>query len=92
MEHFHSKPFPEPSPVKTTWWRRLLWDLVTTIIPALFIALFVNVFIAEAAEVIDGPSMQPNLYVGCRMMTEKVSYRFHRPQRGDIVVAQQPDG
>ena len=36
--------------------------------------------------------MQPNLYVGYRMMTEKVSYRFHEPRRGDIVIAEQGEG
>jgi hypothetical protein len=36
---------------------------------AVLIALFVNVFIAQAAMVENGPSMQPNLYVvGYRMM------------------------
>ena len=34
----------------------------------------------------DGPSMQPNLYIGYRVMTEKISYRFHEPQRGDVVI------
>jgi signal peptidase I len=61
---------------------------VVTILPALLLALFVNVFVAEAALVEEGPSMQPNLYIGYRVMTEKVSYRFHLPQRGDIVVVE----
>lgn len=92
MEHFHSKPLPESSSSSRFSLRRLFWDLATTVLPALLIALFVNVFIAQAAEIEDGPSMQPNLYIGYRMMTEKVSYRFHEPQRGDIVIAEQPDG
>jgi signal peptidase I len=50
------------------------------------------VYIAEAAMVEDGPSMQPNLYVGYRMMTEKVTYYFHEPERGDIIIAEQPNG
>ena len=65
---------------------RLVRELVTAIVPAVLIALFVNVYIAEAAMVQEGPSMQPNLYIGYRVMTEKVSYRFHGPRRGDIVV------
>ena len=92
MEDFHSQSIPEPSRTKISGWRKLFWELITTIVPALLIALFVNVFVAEAAEIKDGPSMQPNLYVGYRMMTEKISYYFHAPQRGDIVIAEQPDG
>lgn len=65
-------------------------ELVTTILPAVLLALFINVYVAEAVEIEDGPSMQPNLYAGYRVMTEKISYRFHQPQRGDVVVAEQP--
>ena len=70
--------------------RGLVREIVTTILPAVLLALFVNVFVAEAALVEEGPSMQPNLYVGYRVMTEKVSYRFHLPRRGGVVVAERP--
>lgn len=73
------------------WLRRLVWDVLTTIVPALVFALFINVYVAEAAMVKDGPSMQPNLYVGYRVMTEKISYRFHEPNRGDVVVVSLPE-
>jgi signal peptidase I len=90
MENDRSNLKPDQSNRFTV--RDLLWELITALIPAILIALFVNVFIAQAAMVEDGPSMQPNLYVGYKMMTEKVSYYFHEPQRGDIVVVKQPDG
>ena len=92
MEDFHSKSLPGSNRERKTWWHRLLWDLITSIVPALLIALFVNVFIAQAAEIESGPSMQPNLYAGYRMMTEKISYYFCEPERGDIVIVGQPDG
>jgi len=72
--------------------RTVLRETVITILPAVLLALFVNVFVAEAALVEEGPSMQPNLYIGYRVITEKVSYRFHLPQRGDIIVAGRPNG
>ena len=87
MEELH-----EPSsknqlrPLIVRWVR----ELITAVVPALLIALFVNVFIAQAAMVEAGPSMQPNLYKGDRMMTEKVSYYFHAPQRGDVVAIDMP--
>jgi signal peptidase I len=61
-------------------------ELVLTLIPALMLVLFMNVFVAEAALVEEGPSMQPNLYRGDRVMTEKVSYRLAPPRRGDVVI------
>jgi signal peptidase I len=70
--------------------RRVVWELVTAVLPALAVALLVNVFVAEAVVVENGPSMQPNLYRGYRVMTEKISYRLHLPRRGDIVIVEQP--
>ena len=72
--------------------RRLAWELVTAVVPALVVALVINVYIAEAVTVKDGPSMEPNLYRGYRVMTEKISYAFHPPRRGDIVVVERPEG
>jgi signal peptidase I len=69
---------------------RALWDVIGTVVPAVFIALFINVFVAQAM-VVQGPSMQPNLYVDHRVMVEKVTYRFiHGPRRGDVVIVEVP--
>jgi signal peptidase I len=35
--------------------------------------------------------MQPNLFAGYRIMTEKISYYLHKPHRGDIVVIERPE-
>ena len=75
---------------KTEFVVRAMWELVITVCPALLVALFINVFVAEAALVEYGPSMEPNLYRGYRVMTEKVSYLVHLPRRGDVVVADRP--
>jgi signal peptidase I len=67
------------------------WDTTSTVLLALLITLVVNSFVARAW-VVEGPSMQPNLYYGQRVMMEKVTYRFlHGPQRGDVVVVKTPD-
>jgi len=90
MEHFYSQEFPDPLPEERSFLRQFVWDIFTTIIPAVLIALCVNVFVAEAAEIEAGPSMQPNLYAGYRVMTEKVSYYLHEPKRGDVVLVERP--
>lgn len=69
--------------------RSVVWEFATAVLPALLIALCINVFAAEAS-VVDGPSMQPNLYRGYRVVAEKVSYRFHPPHRGDVVIVDRP--
>ena len=90
MEQSHSQSPLEPKP--TSLLQHLVRDFIAAILPAIVIASFLNVFIAQAAMVQDGPSMQPNLYVGYRMMTEKISYQFHEPRRGDIVIFERGDG
>jgi signal peptidase I len=85
-----TKEHQEEPVSKTQFVVNVVWDLVITILPALLVALFINVFVAEAALVEYGPSMEPNLYRGYRVMTEKVSYFLHPPRRGDVVVADRP--
>jgi signal peptidase I len=61
-------------------------ELAETIIPAVVIAIFINLFLVQATQVL-GQSMEPNLHTKQRVLVEKVSYRFlHAPKRGDIVV------
>jgi len=67
----------------------LLRDALETILPALLIVLIVNAFLAQATRV-EGQSMEPNLHDNQRLVIEKVSYHFHPPQRGDIVVIKSP--
>ena len=76
-----SDPVPQP-PSRLGGWIR---DILETVLPALFIVLVVNVFLAQATRV-EGQSMEPNLHNNQRLIIEKISYRFHPPRRGDIVV------
>jgi len=64
-------------------------DVLETLLPALLIVLVVNAFLAQATRV-EGQSMEPNLHDNQRLVIEKISYRFHTPQRGDIVVLKSP--
>lgn len=68
---------------------RLVKEVVGTIVPAILIALFINVFVAQAM-VIEGPSMEPTLYYNERVVVEKLSYFVHQPRRGDVVVIDMP--
>lgn len=60
-------------------------EVLETIVPAIVIALLINLFLAQATRVY-GQSMEPNLHTDQRLVVEKVSYRFHAPQRDDVVV------
>jgi len=73
------------------WLLRALREVAETVIPAVIIALIINLFLAQATQVL-GQSMEPNLHTAQRVVVEKVTYRFfHGPQRGDIVVIDLPN-
>jgi signal peptidase I len=80
------QPTPPDSPEQpqgslSSWIR----DILETVLPAILIVLVVNVFLAQATRV-EGQSMEPNLHNNQRLIIEKISYHFHPPRRGDIVV------
>lgn len=67
-----------------------LLEIAKTIGLSLVLALGIRQFVAEA-RYIPSESMLPTLEVNDRLIVEKVSYRFHSPERGDIVVFIPPD-
>jgi signal peptidase I len=83
-------PNIEPTPTATAR-RRVNWlrEILETLVPAVLIALLINMFVAQATRV-DGPSMWPLLRTDQRLVVEKVSYRLHPPRRGDVVVLKLP--
>lgn len=77
----------------TRWWQgpfQAIRALMETVVPALLIAVAINLFLAQATQV-QGQSMEPNLHTSQRLVVEKVTYRFHGPRRGDIVVIDLPE-
>jgi len=73
------------------WSVALLFDLGSTLVPAIIIALVIHVFLAQATRVY-GQSMEPNLHTDQRLVIEKLSYHLHGPRRGDVVVIHDPGG
>jgi signal peptidase I len=70
--------------------RDWLLELGETVLPAIVIAVLINLFLAQATRVY-GSSMEPNLHTDQRLVVEKVSYRLHEPRRGDVVVLRLPE-
>ncbi len=68
-----------------------LWiEVLQTLGLSVVLALGMRQFVAEARVVPTG-SMEPTVQINDRLVVEKISYLFHPPQRGDIIVFQAPE-
>lgn len=66
-----------------------LKDIFRTALISLGIFLVVYMFLIQPHRV-KGDSMLPNFHDGELLLTEKISYRFGMPQRGDVIVFTAP--
>lgn len=73
-----------PSPLRNA----LEWTAV--IVGAVLIALLVRNFVVQSFKIPSG-SMQPTLIEGDRVLVNRLSYRLHDINRGDVVVFSRPD-
>lgn len=64
-------------------------DIFETLVIALSIFLVVYLFLLQPHQV-NGKSMVPNFENGDYLLTDKISYRFGKPERGDVVVFHAP--
>lgn len=64
-------------------------DTIETIVVAAAIFVVVYLFLLQPHQV-RGASMEPNLMDGQYILTDKISYRFNEPRRGDVIVFKAP--
>lgn len=69
--------------------RRNAIEWVIVIIGALTVAFVIKTFLLQAFFIPSG-SMEPTLRVGDRVLVNKMSYRLHDVNRGDIIVFERP--
>lgn len=66
-------------------------EFVQSIVLALSVFVLLYLFVAQPNQV-KGSSMVPNFTDGEYLLTDKLSYQFSTPQRGDVVVFKAPAG
>jgi len=64
-------------------------EFVQSIVLALSVFVLLYLFVAQPNEV-KGSSMLPNFVDGEYLLTDKLSYQFGQPQRGDVIVFKAP--
>ncbi|NJO94527.1 MAG: signal peptidase I [Hydrococcus sp. RM1_1_31] len=78
----------KPVEQSKTFWGSV-WENLQIILIALVLAFIIRTFVAEP-RYIPSDSMLPTLEEGDRLVVEKISYYFHSPLRGDIIVFEPP--
>jgi signal peptidase I len=64
-------------------------DVIETIVVAAAIFVVVYLFLLQPHQV-KGASMEPNFHDGEYILTDKISYRFSSPKRGDVIIFKSP--
>jgi signal peptidase I len=82
-------PPPPPPERKGGGALHFLKELPVLIALALGIALLIKAFLVQAFY-IPSASMEPTLRQGDRVLVNKLSYRFGKPKRGDVIVFRDP--
>lgn len=78
---------PAPAPTKT----RSLVEWIIVVVGAVLVALIIKTFVMQAF-FIPSESMVPTLKINDRVLVNKLSYRLHDVNRGDIIVFERPEG
>ncbi|OGY26862.1 MAG: signal peptidase I [Candidatus Woykebacteria bacterium RBG_16_43_9] len=73
---------------KSSLWSTVV-DVIETVVAAAAIFVVVYLFLLQPHQV-RGASMEPNFKDGEYILTDKISYRFSDPKRGDVVIFKAP--
>lgn len=66
-----------------------IFDIIQVVVFAIALFLFMYLLVFQPHK-IKGDSMQPNYPDGEYLLTDKVTYRFNEPKRGDVIVFEAP--
>jgi len=73
---------------KVGFWANV-WDLLKFAALATIIVLPIRAYVAQPF-VVSGRSMVPTFQNGQYLIVDEISYRFHSPQRGDVIIFKYP--
>lgn len=81
---------PSPREQKKTGTAYFLWEVVKFAGIALIVVAPVRIFIASPF-IVSGASMEPAFDSGHYLIIDQITYRFHPPERGDVIVFRYPN-
>jgi signal peptidase I len=66
-----------------------IWDIIKFLAPIVIIVFVVRTYVAQPF-IVDGESSSPNFHTGDYLIVNELSYHFHEPVRGDMIVLRYP--
>jgi len=82
-------PVEAPRPVNWSSVKTVVKEVIETVVLTLVIFFLIQTVVRNFRVV--GTSMEPNLHNGQYLIIDKLSYRFGKPQQGDVVVFEPPN-
>ncbi len=80
---------PESSVSENPGIGSFVWELARVVIIAFVVMLAFRLFVAEPF-IVSGSSMVPNFHNREYLIINKIGYRLHQPERGDVIVFKYP--
>lgn len=66
-----------------------IWEVIKFFILAVIVVAPIRFFVAQPF-IVQGASMDPTFATGQYLIVDEISYRFNKPERGDVVVLRYP--
>lgn len=85
LERKHHERTPNPEKREGFWSEIIRFSVI-----ALIIVIPIRIFIAQPF-IVQGASMDPTFADGQYLIVDQLSYRFHEPERGDVIIFRYPD-
>ena len=71
------------------YWVNFVWEILKIVIISLAIIIPIRYFLIQPFFV-NGASMEPNFLDGDYLIIDEISYRFDKPERGDVIIFRYP--
>ena len=79
----------KPKISKTRFWLNFIWEILKIVIISLAIIIPIRYFLIQPFFV-NGASMEPNFWDGEYLVINEITYRFEKPERGDVIIFRYP--
>lgn len=76
--------------MKPSWWQpAVIWETAKTFIVVVLLAVLIRTYLIQPF-IVDGSSMVPTYHNNDYLLIDKLTYRWRKPKRGEVIVFHYP--